>query len=581
MIKNLLLLILFTSTLNASIIKSIEYFDTKNEQLEIKDIKESKKFQKISIPFLKKTNNNAFIKITFNKKNNLKNEKILLFNYNYNDTFFEKNIHYTEFFNEKSILLTNDNLIKPLFIMIKNEDGIIDFDFSIKDRKSFENKKNIINKIFGISYGIIFSSFLFYFAFYIYNKERMYIYYSLCQISILIILLNGSFKGNDFYHFISEFFFLFFLLFFNLFTRTFLNTKELTPKIDKILKFTLFVFIIDFLVINVFESNAIIKYYDSYFFTSFFLLFYLIAAMKICLLGKKESLFYLLGWGAVLLSVFIIDYIDYFYSSEFFNPIYIIHFTTPLESLILAFALSYKMRLITKEKEKEKQLSIQQNKLASMGEMIANIAHQWRQPLTHLSYIIMNLEGRYEHNKLNKSYFKKKLNEANKQIEFMTDTINSFRDFFKNDKEKEKFYIIENINNTIELFNNSFKVNNIKIEFEYEKDIILFTYKREFIQVIFNILNNAKEAFLDKNIENPKIKIILLEDNENTILLIQDNAGGIDNKILNKIFEPYFSTKEKGLGLGLYMSRIIIEKSLNGKLSIENITKGIEVEIKF
>ncbi len=469
--------------------------------------------------------------------------------------------------------------MKTLFIVLTL------FSFLDASLLTFENTN--IKLIFGFAYGITFASFLFYFAFYIFNKEKMYIYYAFSQLGILIILINNSFQDNNHDNVLFPFFFLVFLIFFNLFTRDFLHTKINTPIIDKVIFFSLFIFTIEFLVLELIDRYFDLSleefydiYIDAYISTSLFLTFYLYAAVKSYFKGQKEAIFYLFAWAGVFISIFAFEYRDFLMEEYLINPMYIVHFSIPLESVLLAFALSYKMKLIINEKEEQKRIVIQQNKLASLGEMLANIAHQWRQPLTHLSYIMMNIEARYEKDKLSKEYINNKVKEANTQLEFMSDTINSFRDFFKEDKTKEEFFLAKAINDTINLLHGSFDEKDIKINFQYKGDISIYSYKKEFSQVVFNILNNAKDEFLRKKIKNPRVEISLVEDKNFYIISISDNAGGIDEKIIDKIFEPYFSTKEDSLGLGLYMSKMIIEKSFNTNLEVSNIQDGASFKIK-
>ena len=241
------------------------------------------------------------------------------------------------------------------------------------------------------------------------------------------------------------------------------------------------------------------------------------------------------------------------------------------------FTLFYRKLIIS---QKQLQNLTYQSKLASMGEMIANIAHQWRQPLTHLSYLIMNLKTAYEKNLLSPEYFDKKANMANAQIKYLSDTIDDFRNFFRNTNQKESFSLSDSIKEVNNLLKDSFKHHNIEVELKLDENITLKAYKGEFLQVIFNILNNAKDEFLKKEIKNPKITISTYFSKNEIKIKISDNAGGIKNELLEKIFEPYFTTKDKGLGIGLYMSKIIIEKN-DGKLEAKNIKNGALFIIKF
>jgi len=249
-----------------------------------------------------------------------------------------------------------------------------------------------------------------------------------------------------------------------------------------------------------------------------------------------------------------------------------------LVALFLSLFTLFYRKLITSQKQLQN--LTYQSKLASMGEMIGNIAHQWRQPLTHLSFLLMNLKTAYEKKMLTPEYFDKKTTMANAQIKYLSNTIDDFRDFFRNTNNKETFNLSNSVNEVINLLKDSFNHHEIEIEINLNKTIEIKAYRGEFLQVIFNILNNAKDEFLKRKTKNPKI-IIKTQISKNEIKLeIGDNAGGIKNELLQKIFEPYFTTKDKGLGIGLYMSKIIIEKS-EGKLEATNTKSGALFIIKF
>ncbi len=249
-----------------------------------------------------------------------------------------------------------------------------------------------------------------------------------------------------------------------------------------------------------------------------------------------------------------------------------------LVALFLSLFTLFYRKLITSQKQLQN--LTYQSKLASMGEMIGNIAHQWRQPLTHLSFLLMNLKTAYEKKMLTPEYFDKKTTMANAQIKYLSNTIDDFRDFFRNTNNKETFNLSVSVNEVMNLLKDSFAHHEIEIETNLNKSIEIKAYRGEFLQVIFNILNNAKDEFLKRNTKNPKITIKAQTSKNEIKLEISDNAGGIKNELLQKIFEPYFTTKEKGLGIGLYMSKIIIEKS-DGKLEATNTKSGALFIIKF
>ncbi|MDC0933534.1 transporter substrate-binding domain-containing protein [Arcobacteraceae bacterium] len=253
--------------------------------------------------------------------------------------------------------------------------------------------------------------------------------------------------------------------------------------------------------------------------------------------------------------------------------------TLELEELNSSLDIRIKEEINNRKKQEE--LLIQQSKLAEMGEMISMIAHQWRQPLSALSTIIQNIHLRYSLEKLDKDYLEKQRILSKALTEKMSKTIEDFRNFFKPNKEKQSFSIKDAINQTIFLIDDSFKSSNIKIECTVLDDISIYGYESEFSQVLLNILTNAKDAFLENNIDDPNITIETKQVQTHIKILISDNAGGISKSIINKIFEPYFTTKTNynGTGLGLYMSKIIIEQNMQGQLSVQNIPNGVKFSI--
>jgi len=231
-------------------------------------------------------------------------------------------------------------------------------------------------------------------------------------------------------------------------------------------------------------------------------------------------------------------------------------------------------------KNREQQLMmIQQSRLAQMGEMINMIAHQWRQPLNNLSLVNQILILKYNKGKLDREaieYFE--LN-SQKQINFMSTTIDDFRDFFRAEKIKIEFNIVDVINNILNMTNPIYESYHIEITFhkEEDKNYLSLGYPNALAQAIINIINNAKDALieLDSSVKK-KIDIILKNEDGIINLIIKDNAGGIPQDIIENIFNPYFSTKKEknGTGLGLYMSKRIIEEQMNAKISVSNDIDG-------
>jgi C4-dicarboxylate-specific signal transduction histidine kinase len=242
-------------------------------------------------------------------------------------------------------------------------------------------------------------------------------------------------------------------------------------------------------------------------------------------------------------------------------------------------------------REHEKMLLIQ-SKSAIMGEMLEMVAHQWRQPLTAIGMISNNMLfsivlAESENEELDKKLFENELEDINKQVRYLSDTIDDFRNFFKESKSKQEFFIEEAIDKGVSLLRKQFEQSSIVIEIKNRcEQTLLYTYKNELTQVLLNILHNSKDAFDSNDMKNKTILIDCAKDDKNIIIKIEDNAGGIPEDVIFKMFEPYFSTKKEknGTGLGLYMSKIIINRHLEGNIFAKNIDNGasftIEIPIK-
>lgn len=235
------------------------------------------------------------------------------------------------------------------------------------------------------------------------------------------------------------------------------------------------------------------------------------------------------------------------------------------------------------EKNKNQQTIIfQQSKLAEMGMMLNMIAHQWRQPLNNISLIVNTIILKQKKEDLNIEDLNKFKNNFQKQINYLSNTIDDFQNFFKPKKEKEYFNIRDSILTTYSLVKPIFDKNQIQLNFTIDSQISYFGYKNEFSQVILNVINNSKDVLIERNIENKLIDIFVTMNKKDITITIQDNGKGVKNSDLEKIFELYFSTKNSlnGSGLGLYISKIIIQEHFNGVIIASNKDNGLEIIIK-
>ena len=232
---------------------------------------------------------------------------------------------------------------------------------------------------------------------------------------------------------------------------------------------------------------------------------------------------------------------------------------------------------IIKNEEKQK-LLFWQSRMASLGQMLGNIAHQWRQPLTELSLTLFNMKKASSKN--NEKKVEELYKESKALISNMSSTIEDFTNFFNPQKEKKSFEIKDAINEALIILRKVIEVENIHIQIDVPINYKVIGVSNELSQVIINLIQNSKDAFIQNDIKNKTIIITLKEelilDKKYALLEIKDNAGGISKENIDKIFDPYFTTKYKsqGTGLGLFMSKMIIEKSLDGTLSHKNIDGG-------
>ena len=230
-------------------------------------------------------------------------------------------------------------------------------------------------------------------------------------------------------------------------------------------------------------------------------------------------------------------------------------------------------------------------KMAALGEMIANIAHQWRQPLSVISTGVTGMQVQKEYGLLNDEEFNKTCQAINDNTQYLSKTIDHFRDFIKGERNKVEFDLTENINNFLTLVQGSIKMNNINIVLNLQENIKINNYPNELLQCLFNVFNNAKDALIEKKIEDKYIFISSKIKKDQVIIKIKDNAHGIANNALAHIFEPYFTTKDKnkGTGLGLNITYNLVTKGMNGTIEAYNVSftynkneyTGAEFRIQF
>ncbi|HOI82870.1 MAG TPA: cache domain-containing protein [Campylobacterales bacterium] len=243
--------------------------------------------------------------------------------------------------------------------------------------------------------------------------------------------------------------------------------------------------------------------------------------------------------------------------------------------------LEIKIAKEVKKSEEKQFLLIKQSRLAAMGEMIGNIAHQWRQPLNALGIIVQDFKIAQQYGELNEKYIDESVDKAKSLIKHMSKTIDDFRNFFSPNKQKEEFSISDKIDTAVKFILPSLSSNGIDISLDIQEDRVYLGYPNEFMQVVLNIISNAKDAIVGHKIQQGMISIKVSSIGEKSLIEISDNGGGIDKEIIDKVFDPYFTTKNKtqGTGIGLYMSKVIVEDNMGGEIIIESVDECTKVRI--
>ena len=235
---------------------------------------------------------------------------------------------------------------------------------------------------------------------------------------------------------------------------------------------------------------------------------------------------------------------------------------------------------LEKNREKDEMMN-QQAKLATMGEMIGNIAHQWRQPLNILALVFQDIYIKFQLNALDAEQMEKNYEKVNNLLQYMSQTIDDFRTFFKSEEGDSAFDVSAAVNSVFDLVGTRFSSSNTECIIDVKSNAMVMGTENGFKQVVINLLNNAQEAILTEKPERGLINVSIEKEKEMVVVTVADNGGGVPKKIINQIFEPYFTTKHQtqGTGLGLYMSKKIIEHHMVGKLEVKNSAEGAVFKI--
>jgi len=530
--------------------------------------------------------------------------KIRYFELDATDTLVQKKELFLYYNESKDMMDGSDSIFKIDLKMHESKTIYINqetlayhfYNFSILSEKESRHYL-VIEKIDAVLFvGLLFALSLYNLFIFISSRYKEYLYYSLYLLSatVWIFYIYGGLShyfhiyGNFSYYF--NFALIFIPIFLAFFVQSIFDTKGKYSIEHKFLNSIIIILFLNF-VYGFFDFNnalALISLTLNY-----SLVIFMYVSISIYRKGNKIITFFLYAHTFYLIFsiyslLFYMGLIEFSYLSSHGIGIGII-----VEALMLSYLVSYKFKIIEDEKENERVskikaekeqaksqlLLLQKSKMADMGEMIANIAHQWRQPLAIIGVSTGILRERKLINRLSNNDFEEELSHIDANVTHMSQTIKDFSTYFRPNKMKEAFFISEVVDKSLLIIGNTLVKNEIKIQIIVNKEYKIFGFKEEFVQVLISIISNAMDALENKN--KKMIKITSREYQNKIILEIEDNAGGIKNELLSKIFDPYFTTKHQsqGTGLGLYISKIIIENSMDGTLNVQNTQIGAKFTI--
>ncbi len=423
--------------------------------------------------------------------------------------------------------------------------------------------------IYGFTFGIVAMTIFYTLIRGIYSKEFIYLSYALMQIFSLVFIVSRSelFFTNSFLQELS-------LTFATLFAFAFavgFYQGSFFPKINNQKELLGYTFIFISIVLTAFYHYILFEYLP---YTVIYFVLFISVAFNYAQ-GVKPTFIYVVGWSLLCAFLYFTNFKN-LYMQQGYIDIVLVAFC--IEAILFTLSVAYKYNELHNENKDYQQQLLQQSRLVQTGQMIANITHQYRQPLNNLSYILINLSNAFKNNKLTPEYFENKLKQAESQLNFMSKTIDDFKDFYTPSKEKKDFLVKEAIDKALTILQSDLKQMNIELRIEVANEhISVFGIQNELSQVLVILLSNAKEALINQ--KNPYISINLFSNSSEVIVEILDNGCGLKNP--QKIFTPYYSTKTEGFGIGLVMAKTIMEQSFKGKIEANNTKEGTKFTLFF
>ncbi|MDY0321501.1 MAG: 7TM diverse intracellular signaling domain-containing protein [Arcobacteraceae bacterium] len=444
-----------------------------------------------------------------------------------------------------------------------------------------------LNTHWYILYGIIFVTFGVFLGLLLYNlflmitlKDKTYLFYIMYTSSLMSYILLDSgivsfFISNTLHNTLA------FIKFLEigsliLFTVAFLRLKQNNYKMYTVLNIVIGLIFIMMVLFMLDIAKSIIL--STIYLFSYLLIYIGYTSYKS---GNKIALFYLISTigGLIFINLFFLMPLQVMPLNLF--GLNLLNIALVWDMVTLSLALSYRIKLLQEENIKNQRLALIKSKQTSIGELSGNIAHQWRHPLAELSAILMNMHVKLEFAKISKDELIAQIKLSSNIIQHLSSTVDTFQSFFQNKKTDEKFNVGYEIQRCIDFIKDSLSHNDIQLKYSSNTDAYLNGNSNEFSQIIMNIVLNAKDVLIEREIKNGHIHIALKKYLDGFKIEIQDNGGGIDIKPIDSIFDSYITTKQNGTGIGLFIAKTIVEQKFHGTIKAHNQKEGAIFEITF
>ena len=431
--------------------------------------------------------------------------------------------------------------------------------------------------ILGILIGLMF----YHFILYLITLFKDYLYYSLY---LFFNILWGSYEygimGKYFGWygekiFIFDLMIIFAVISLSFFIKNIIQAPKLYPTENKLINLIIIIFTLNFCYIFIDIYNTL------YFFViTMTLIGILYAGIIISLYHKRDryipyilfAQIWFMFFGLISLAFYegVINY-NFLTRHSFILGIF-------LDTFAFSYLLSHRIRLVQEENKKNIHKS---KRLKALSELLENISHQWRQPLTRINSSVMHISIEMKKNNIHNNNINKKLDNIEELSVYLSQTIDDFKSLYRKDREMSQFNLYDSIQSSLHLVQAEYQKFNIEITLNINKNLYIEGYINEFKQVLQVILHNAKDALIHKKIKRPQIDIFAYQENKHITLEISNNGGRIDEDIIEKIFDAHFTTKKNGEGIGLFMSQKILQELMHTSLTCNNIMGGVCFKIKF